>query len=114
MNNRGLLRLVRVNQTFMGLQREINAAIMNTFLGAAFWSDMNGEPLTLSGLAKELDLAPTTVSRHIRYLGRGIRKGQRPGLGLVVTSLDPDDNRNRVIHLTAEGQAVKSKLAAFL
>lgn len=47
MNNRGLLRLVRINQAFMGLQRQISAAIMNTFLGAAFWSDLGSEPLSI-------------------------------------------------------------------
>lgn len=110
---RGLLRLLRINQAFIERQREINAAIINTFIGAAFWGDLDADPLSISELSKELGVAPTTVSRHLRYLGEGIRKG-RPGMGLVATFPHPDDARNKIIRLTEAGRDLRNQLSAYL
>lgn len=110
-----LLRLIRANHLFMDQQREINAALMNTFLGVAtYCSDPDiTTPLALKELAKRLDLAPSTVSRHLRYLGHWQRKGV-PGMGLVETMRSPHDDRAKHVRLTPEGEALLVRLMRVL
>lgn len=106
-----LLRLVSVNRLFIANQREINAALMNTFLGVAIWygEAHSRDPLSLSELAKRLDLKPSTVSRHLRYLGSGER-ADRPGMGLVELYAAPGDGRRKMVRLTLEGEALLARL----
>lgn len=106
-----LLRLLSVNRLFISNQREINAALMNTYLGVAIWCHETQfrEPLSLSELAQRLELKPTTVSRHLRYLGPGIRKGL-PGMGLLELYTSPEDGRRKMVKLTLEGEALLARV----
>ena len=81
-----LRALLEVNRMFIAEQREINAALIATFLGVALGGrdTGSGRQLSMRELAGQVGLPPTTVSRHVRYLGPGIREGEE-GLGLVVT-----------------------------
>lgn len=106
-----LMKLLEVNRTFMALEHEINAALMSTFLAVAVWSEGREEsvPLTIVELAKRVGLPGSTVSRHLRYLGKRRRKGV-PGLGLVDTALSGDDARQKAVSLTPEGMALRDRL----
>ncbi|WP_421951882.1 MarR family winged helix-turn-helix transcriptional regulator [Pelagibacterium sp.] len=110
-----LRRLIRANLLFIDHQREINAALMNTFLGVATYCNDPDikDPLSIKELAKRLDLAPSTVSRHLRYLGHWQRKGV-PGMGLVETMRSPHDDRAKHVRLTPEGEALLVRLMRIL
>lgn len=72
------------NRVMLGIREEINASIINTFLGVAIWGGSNyaKEPLTIKELSAKVGLPYTTVSRHLRYLGELERQGRpRNGSG---------------------------------
>lgn len=102
---RALRGLLEVNRLFMADHREINAALMNTFFGVAMWTQDNREELSLRELSTRIGLPPTTVSRHLRYLGPGQRKGT-PGMELVETYPSPEDGREKLVRLTPKGEAL--------
>ena len=106
-----LQKLLRANALFMNGEREINAAIINTFLGVAIWgADQRPyDPISLRELAQRVSLPATTVSRHLRYLGHHERKGV-PGMGFVETFHLPDDARAKYVKLTPKGRAMVSEL----
>lgn len=107
-----LRKLFEVNRAFMALEREINAPLMNTFLVVAAWSDGRGtdNPLTITEVARRVELPGATVSRHLRYLGKRRRRGVA-GLGLVETASIEDDARQKMVTLTTEGIALRDRLA---
>lgn len=95
----------------MTLQHEINAPIMNTFLGVCLWGeDLQGETeISISELAQRVGLAETTVSRHLRYLGTQRRVGVE-GMGLVDTKVHPVDRRRKIVFLTRAGRNLRDQL----
>jgi DNA-binding transcriptional ArsR family regulator len=105
--------LLAVNKTFMSLEHEINAALMNTFLAVALWGTDrdNSDPLTIAGIASKVGLPSSTISRHLRYLGRSRRKGV-PGLGLVEVWPVEEDARQKAVGLTPEGKLFRETLLA--
>lgn len=107
-----LRKLFEVNRAFMALEREINAPLMNTFLVVAAWSEGRGtdNPLTISEVARTVELPAAAVSRHLRYLGKRRRRGVA-GLGLVETASIEDDARQKMVTLTTEGIALRERLA---
>ena len=108
-------QLLRVNQMFMADQREINAAIINTFLGVAIWYGVHseGSRLSLGDLAKRLDLPPSTLSRHLRYLGARQRKDV-PGMGLVEVMVTDEDARRKWVRLTPSGKGMAAKVQSIM
>lgn len=106
-----LQALLEVNRMFVAEQREINAALIATFLGVALGSrDAGaGRQVSLRELAKQVSLPPTTVSRHVRYLGPGMREGEE-GMGLVELVPSPDDGRAKHIRLTLKGEALLGRV----
>ena len=110
-DHRTLRALLEANRVFISEQREINAAIMNTYLGVAMGKRQGAglEPVSITELAHRIELAATTVSRHVRYLGPGIRKGEE-GLGLVELIPSPEDGREKLVRLTIKGEALLSRL----
>lgn len=105
--------ILEANRLFIDLQREINAALINTYLGVALWGDdgVTADPLSFKGLASRLDLPNTTVSRNLRYLGMRQRKGVE-GLGLVYTYTNPHDARQKIVALTPKGVTLRGQLQA--
>lgn len=61
------------------------------------------DAMALEELAKRVDVSPTAMSQHLRYLGPGYREGT-PGLGLVGTARHPDNGRKKVVFLTDKGR----------
>lgn len=118
MTTPGITRLRRafeVNRTFMAASREINAAIMNTFLGVAMWGgdEKPDDPISLKDLAKRLGLSNTTISNHLRYLGFQ-RRIDVPGLRLVEVEEHPVDRRQKLVRLTRDGIALRDRLLFIL
>ncbi len=105
---RRVFELIRI---FMGLQHEINAPIMATFLGVTMWGEDErpDDPVSIQELAERVGLNETTVSRHLRYLGTQRRVGVE-GLGLVDTRTHPVDRRRKIVFLTRKGKALKDQL----
>lgn len=110
-NSQPLRALLEVNRMFISEQREINAAIINTFLGVCMGSRHAGvvEPVSITELSQRIGLRPTTVSRHVRYLGSGPRAG-REGVGLVEMFPSLEDGRERLVRLTTKGEALLGRL----
>lgn len=106
-----LRALLEVNRMFIAEQREINAALIATFLGVALGSrDAGpGRQVSMRELAQQVGLPATTVSRHVRYLGPGIREGEE-GLALVELVPSPDDGRAKNIRLTLKGEALLGRI----
>lgn len=106
-----LRKLFESNRIFMTLAQEINAPIMNTFLGVALWGEdaRPDDPLSIHELSERVGLAETTVSRHLRYLGIQRRIGVE-GLGLVDTKLHPLDRRQKIVFLTRAGKTLRDQL----
>lgn len=114
MATKGILNLrivFEINRMFMELEHEINAPIMNTFLGVALWGEDEkaDDPLSIRELATKIGLAETTVSRHLRYLGDQRRIGVE-GLGLVELEIHPVDRRQRIVKLTRKGRNLRERL----
>lgn len=105
-----LRALLEVNRMFVAEQREINAALIATFLGVALGSrQVEERHVSMRELARQVGLPPTTVSRHVRYLGPGIREGEE-GMGLVELVPSPDDGRAKHIRLTLKGEALLGRV----
>lgn len=107
---------LEANRRLMAETNQMPIGIAVTFLGAALWEYDRADPeppMALEELAEQLDMRPTTVSEHLRYLGYGYRVG-RPGLGLVWTTAHPDSGRKKVFHLTARGRRLIWQLEAIL
>ncbi|WP_193337871.1 helix-turn-helix domain-containing protein [Devosia beringensis] len=96
---------------FIAEQREINAALIATFLGVALGSRDTGagRHLSMRELAAQIALPPSTVSRHVRYLGPGIREGEE-GMGLVELVPSLDDGRAKHVRLTLKGEALLGRV----
>ncbi|WP_223478551.1 ArsR family transcriptional regulator [Oricola indica] len=115
LNFRTLQGYLDANLVMLSLKGEINASIINTFLGVALWGGIHDgeEPLTLHELASRIGLSETTVSRHLRYLGDWERQ-EKPGMGLVKTDTYPRNRRQKVASLTTKGVHLRDQLLAVL
>lgn len=89
-------------------REEMPVSLMKTYLGVVLWGAdrRKSEPLTMMELAEKIGLPPTTVSRHLRYLGDFERPGVS-GANLVQTSINPLDRRQRVVELTPKGKSLR-------
>lgn len=100
----------------MAESRDMTMATTVTLLGAAYWTYEgidSEDPMMLEELAGRVGMTPTTVSQHLRYLGDRQRIG-RPGLGLVVTDINPDNRRKKVFRLTLKGRLLIHQLDMIL
>ena len=106
-----LRALLEVHRMFIAEQREINAALIATFLGVALGSRDTGagRQVSMRELGQQVGLPATTVSRHARYLGPGIREGEE-GLGLVELIPSPEDGRSKHVRLTLKGEALLGRI----
>jgi DNA-binding transcriptional ArsR family regulator len=99
------------NRVFLGVREEINASLINTFLGVCIWGfDRDDkDPLTIRELSSKIGLPYTTVSRHLRYLGDYERMNVE-GMGLVKTDIYIMNRRQKTISLTTKGKAFRDRL----
>lgn len=97
--------------------RDMPLGISIAFLVAALCGlgprSAGGDAMALEELAKRVDVSPTTMSQHLRYLGAGYREGT-PGLGLVETAPHPDNGRKKIVFLTAKGRDLVAKIDGLL
>lgn len=107
-----IARLLQAASLLKSEARDMPLGISIAFFAAAtcgFDSWSLGDAMTLEELAKRVNVSPTTMSQHLRYLGSGYRKGT-PGLGLVETARHPDNGRKKVFFLTARGRDLVARL----
>lgn len=77
----------------------------------SFLYTCENEGLSVQELAYVSRMTEPTASRSIRTFGpAGAEWSRPPALGLVEAFLNPNDGRSRIIHLTAEGAAVRDRL----
>lgn len=107
-----LRKIFEANRLFMDKRQEINAALINTFLGVCLWGeDPHGATeISITELAGRIGLPETTVSRHVRYLGQQERVGVE-GMGLLDTKVHPVDRRRKIVFLTRTGRNLRDQLA---
>lgn len=105
----------QANQTVITEARDMPLGMLRTFLGVALWGNEADEPSawTLEDLAARLDVSPSTVSQHMRYLGYGLRD-KLTGLDLVRTSENLDNRRKKTFVLTPRGHALVAQVEAIL
>lgn len=64
-------------------------------------------------MAKDLNLAPSSISRCSDWLSDFHRLG-KPGMGLIVKKRDAMDQRVRRLYLTDKGELVKAQIEELL
>ena len=103
---------------YVGLgNSEMPISILRTFLGVAIWGNDGSkfaEGRTIADLAKRMNLPEGTIYQHIRYLGTAPHRYGKPGLGLVETSVNPENRRQKFVRLTSSGQELMSRIAGVL
>ncbi|RWD74888.1 MAG: hypothetical protein EOS37_01625 [Mesorhizobium sp.] len=107
-----MARLLQAASLLKSEARDMPLGVSIAFFAAAMYgfdSRSLSDAMTLEELAKYVDVSPTTMSQHLRYLGSGYRQGT-PGLGLVETARHPDNGRKKVFFLTAKGRNLAAKL----
>ena len=81
----------------------------------SFLYTCENEGLSVQELAYVARMTEPTASRSIRSFGpAGADWARPPALGLVEAFLNPNDGRSRIIHLTDEGRAVRTRLDAVI
>ncbi|WP_150526784.1 hypothetical protein [Roseibium sediminis] len=109
--HKALKGFFEANRVFLASRDEINATLINTFLGVALYGHERDdkEPLTIKELSEKVSLPYTTVSRHLRYLGDFERTGVE-GMGLVKTDIYILNRRQKIVSLTTKGKGVRDRL----
>ena len=107
-----LRKIFEANRLFMDKRQEINASLINTFLGVCIWGEdpKGATEISITELAAKIGLPETTVSRHVRYLGQQERVGVE-GMGLLDTKVHPIDRRRKIVFLTRGGRNLRDQLA---
>ncbi|MES2895617.1 MAG: hypothetical protein V4759_06270 [Pseudomonadota bacterium] len=81
----------------------------------SFLYTCENEGLSVQELAYVSRMTEPTASRSVRSFGPpGSEWARAPACGLVEAFLNPNDGRGRVLHLTAEGRAVRERLDAII
>lgn len=94
-----LLKVLRKIRSF-----DINMSLLSALaLLRVIEMERNGDVVNTSKLADDLDCSTTTASRLAYFWGSGVPKTGVSGHGLLEISLDPNDRRKRLIHLTTSG-----------
>lgn len=90
----------------------ITVGLLNVLLGVERWGYVKGdrhEPMALEELAKNLGVAPTSVSQNMRDLGM-VKRGGLPGLGLVNTWENVGNHRKKCFAITLKGSNLMADL----
>ncbi len=110
-------RLLEATRLMKTHARDMPLGISIAFLVSALCGldprSSGGDAMALEELAKRVDVSPTTMSQHLRYLGPGYREGT-PGLGLVETARHPDNGRKKIVFLTDKGRDLIVKIDRLL
>ncbi|WP_332767209.1 hypothetical protein [Phenylobacterium sp.] len=81
----------------------------------SFLYTCENEGLSVQELAYVSRMTEPTASRSVRSFGPpGSEWARAPACGLVEAFLNPNDGRGRVLHLTADGRAVRERLDAII
>lgn len=109
---RALRAFLEATRRMIDVRHSIDAPIIATFLAVCVYGYHNRkeDPVTITEIANRVGLTKTTVSRHLRYLGYGIRDGEE-GLGLVDTAVYPLNRVQKIVYLTPAGRSLASQLA---
>jgi hypothetical protein len=99
------------------LSAEMPVSVLGTFLGVVIWGGggTSASPQrTIAELADRLSLPESTVYQHVRYLGTAPHRYGKPGLGLVETTTNPANRRQKFVGLTPAGLALIERIAEVL
>lgn len=93
---------------------EMPVSVLNTFLGVVIWGGDGSDtsrPRTIAEVAEKIGLPESTVYQHIRYLGTAPHRYGKPGLGLIETTVNPANRRQKLVRLTPEGATLMATIA---
>jgi predicted transcriptional regulator len=116
MNKEVLRAYLEANRMVQATQNDgqiMPIGILNTFLGVAVWGYDEGrydEPITLERLAERLNIMPTTLSTHLRYLADKYRAG-KPGPELVEMETYQLNRRQKIVRLTDKGKRLAQSIS---
>lgn len=107
----GLRSLAHAIELFRGLDDDIPARVIHTFIVIASWDDgMDGRlGPTKADLVTQLGLQKSAVTRHVAALTKTHRLG-KPGLDLVAEHTDATDPRKHRVRLTDRGRTLRARL----
>lgn len=88
--------------------RDMSLGYLLTFLRVGM---AGSEGIDQGRLGEEIGLSPAGMSRAVRALSEVSYDKQREGFGVVEFTLDPTDNRRRIIRLSQKGAQLINKLA---
>jgi len=93
------------------LDREIPLQHLRTFLRVAMAGDAG---IDQQKLQRETESSSAGMSRTVRALSNVSWDKRRVGHGVVEVTIDPSDNRRRIVRLTPKGKALLTSLASKL
>jgi DNA-binding MarR family transcriptional regulator len=101
-------RLRKVMDLLRVFDEQIPAQVFCTFFYVA-----SHEGCTSSDLCRDLGLKPSSASRCTDWLSDYHRLG-KPGMGLIVKTKDPFDQRNKLLKLTPKGKLIVQQIKELL
>lgn len=103
-----LPKMVRAIEAFRQLNKDMLANEMMAFLLVA---ERNG--ISMTELQDVLDLSKAATSRNVNFLSQH-GANSRDGLKLVITTENPENRRQKLVHLTPRGKALKRQIESLL
>lgn len=108
MTPKGLRNLAQAIELFRGLDDDVPARVIHTFLVIAGWSE-NPEGPAMRDLVTHLGLPKSAVTRHVTALTK-MHRLRKPGLDLVSVHTDARDPRMNRVRLTEKGKTLRTRL----
>ncbi len=97
-------KTLRIFDVIRSVDPTMPIATFASFLHIASHEDLAVRDLTVLGFSK------AAASNHVKYLGEGIARSGKPGLGLVTAIKPHADHRRRLLSLTPKGELLASQL----
>ncbi len=101
-------RLLRVHELFREKDVEVPGQLVSVFCYIA-----SHNPCHLQAIQEDLGMSPNSTSRNTDWLSTHHRLG-KPGMGLIVKTVDPLNHRRRIVKLTPKGHQMVLKIKEIL
>lgn len=99
-DRQAIVMCIKVLDEFRRVRPDIPASHIYSFLTVAL-----EEGQGVHEYARDVGIPPTTMTRHLLDLG-SMTRHRKPGLGLLVQRMDPNDMRKHQTFLSATGRAL--------
>ncbi len=106
--DKDLNRVLKAFELLRLMDREIPGQLVSTFLYVA-----SHNPCHKLALEEDLDFTTSSASRLTDWLSDYHRLG-KPGLGLIVKTKDPSNQRRIVLKLTPKGESLARQMKELL